>query len=80
MLKVRRCCNVFWSNGRETDDPTPADKQCPGKDLVVLLSRVLLVEFFLRYDTFEVVDGTHLLSSWIDFVSLTKTGASHATM
>ncbi|KAE9447217.1 hypothetical protein C3L33_20871, partial [Rhododendron williamsianum] len=42
---------VYWSNGRETDDPTTENKQCPAKDMVVLLGKVLLVEFFLRYDT-----------------------------
>nr|AUR26639.1 cytochrome P450 oxidase 74A1-like protein [Platycodon grandiflorus] len=48
---------VYWSNGRETDDPTPDDKQCPGKDLVILWCRLLLVEFFLRYDTFTAESG-----------------------
>lgn len=43
---------VYWSNGRETEDTKVENKQCPGKDLVVLLGRLLLVEFFLRYDTF----------------------------
>ncbi|KAL5562543.1 hypothetical protein UlMin_032290 [Ulmus minor] len=63
---------VYWSNGRETDDPTADNKQCPAKDLVVLLSRVLLVEFFLRYDTFTVEGGTLLLGSSAKITSLTK--------
>uniref|UniRef100_A0A7N2N238 Allene oxide synthase n=1 Tax=Quercus lobata TaxID=97700 RepID=A0A7N2N238_QUELO len=45
---------VYWSNGREIDDPTVENKQCSAKDLVVLLSRVMLVELFIRYDTFTI--------------------------
>ncbi|KAL2490722.1 Allene oxide synthase [Abeliophyllum distichum] len=63
---------VYWSNGRETDDPTVDNKQCPGKDLVVLLSRLMLVEFFLKYDTFSVEIGKLLLGSLVTFKSLTK--------
>lgn len=44
--------HVFWSNGRETEEPTADNKQCPAKNLVVLLCRLYLVDFFLRYDTF----------------------------
>nr|XP_027105861.1 allene oxide synthase 3-like isoform X2 [Coffea arabica]XP_027112366.1 allene oxide synthase 3-like isoform X2 [Coffea arabica] len=63
---------VYWSNGRETDNPTVDDKQCPGKDLVVLLSKLLLVEFFLRYDTFSVEAATILLGPLVTVKSLTK--------
>ncbi|XP_075520907.1 allene oxide synthase 3-like [Primulina tabacum] len=63
---------VYWSNGRETDDPTTSNKQCPGKDMVVLFSRLMLVEFFLRYDTFKVEIGKLLLGSSVTFKSLTK--------
>lgn len=64
---------VYWSNGRETDNPTVGDKQCPGKDLVVLLSRVLLVELFLHYDTFGVEIGKDIgLTSSVTITSLTK--------
>lgn len=63
---------VFWSNGREIDDPTAENKQCPGKDLVVLMSRVMLVDLFLRYDTFTIEAGTLLLGSSVTFTSLTK--------
>ena len=59
---------VFWSNGWETDEPKMNDKQCPGKNLVELISRVFLVEFFLRYDTFTVeMDASNLT-----FLSLNK--------
>lgn len=64
---------LYWSNGRQMDDhPTAENKQCPGKDLVVLISRLILVEFFLRYDTFTVDAGTVLLGSSVTFKSLTK--------
>ena len=63
---------VYWSNGRESDNPTVGNKQCAGKDLVLLLSRVMLVEFFLRYDTFDIESGTLLLGSSVTFKSITK--------
>ncbi|KAI8532912.1 hypothetical protein RHMOL_Rhmol11G0254500 [Rhododendron molle] len=63
---------VYWSNGRETDDPTTENKQCPAKDMVVLLGRVLLVEFFLRYDTLTAEVGTLLLGSSVTITSLSK--------
>ncbi|KAL9418043.1 hypothetical protein AB3S75_040949 [Citrus x aurantiifolia] len=63
---------VYWSNGRETEDPTAENKQCPAKNLVVLLSRVFLVEFFLRYDTFTVEAGKLLTGSSATIKSLTK--------
>ncbi|XP_059644081.1 allene oxide synthase 3-like [Cornus florida] len=63
---------VYWSNGRESDDPTAENKQCPAKDLVVLMSRVMLTEFFLRYDTFTVEVGKLLLGSSVTIKSLTK--------
>lgn len=68
--------NVFWSNGREIDDPTADNKQCPAKDFVVFVSRVMLVEFFLRYDTFEVEAGTLPLGSKATIKSLTKASTS----
>lgn len=46
--------NVFWSNGRETDNPTVRDKQCPGKELVVTMSQVYVAELFLRYKEFTL--------------------------
>ncbi|KAF7840900.1 allene oxide synthase 3-like [Senna tora] len=63
---------VYWSNGRETEDPTVENKQCPGKDLVVLVLRVLLVELFLRYDTFEIELGTPTLGPSVKVKKLTK--------
>ncbi|KAL3515222.1 hypothetical protein ACH5RR_022124 [Cinchona calisaya] len=63
---------VYWSNGRETDNPSVDDKQCPAKDLVVLLSRLMLVEFFLKYDTFTVDATTIMLGPSVTVKSLTK--------
>lgn len=63
---------VYWSNGRETEEPTTENKQCPARDLVVLVSRVVLVELFLRYDTFAV-EGTRSSLGWsVKVKSLTK--------
>ncbi|KAL0334787.1 UNVERIFIED_CONTAM: Allene oxide synthase 3 [Sesamum radiatum] len=63
---------VYWSNGRETDNPKADNKQCPAKEMVVLLSRMMLVEFFIRYDTFSVEAGKLLLGSSVTFKSVTK--------
>ncbi|XAR59508.1 hypothetical protein NMG60_11015363 [Bertholletia excelsa] len=63
---------VYWSNGRETEEPTVQNKQCPAKDLVVVLSRLMLVEFFLRYDTFTVETAKLLLGSSVEIRSITK--------
>lgn len=63
---------VYWSNGRETEGPTEENKQCPGRDLVVLMLRVTLVELFLRYDTFKVKLGKPLLGPTVTITSLTK--------
>ncbi|XP_021738528.1 allene oxide synthase 3-like [Chenopodium quinoa] len=63
---------VLWSNGRGIDEPTMHNKQCPGKNLVELLPRVFLAEFFLRYDTFLVEIGTLLSNTTVTFLSLKK--------
>ncbi|PIA55561.1 hypothetical protein AQUCO_00700100v1 [Aquilegia coerulea] len=63
---------VCWSNGRETDNSTLENKQCPTKDLVVLLSRLMVAELFLRYDTFMVEAVTTILGSIITITSTTK--------
>ncbi|KAE9605255.1 hypothetical protein Lal_00025175 [Lupinus albus] len=63
---------VVWCNGPETEEPSPENKQCPGKNLVVLLCRLFLVEFFLRYDTFEFEYKTIVLGPSITIKSLTK--------
>ncbi|KAF8028322.1 hypothetical protein BT93_E1054 [Corymbia citriodora subsp. variegata] len=63
---------VYWSNGRETDGPTAGNKQCAGKDLVLNVCRVVLVELFLRYDTFDAGCESLPVGSSVTFRSLTK--------
>ncbi|CAD5170273.1 unnamed protein product [Musa acuminata subsp. malaccensis] len=63
---------VVWSNGPETEEPTVGNKQCAGKYLVVLVGRLLLVEFFLRYDTFTADVGSVLLGKQVNVTSLSK--------
>nr|XP_010913749.1 allene oxide synthase 2 [Elaeis guineensis] len=67
---------VVWSNGPETESPSLSNKQCAGKELVVLLGRLLLVELFLRYDTFTAEVGTDALGIQVTFTSLTKPSAT----
>ncbi|GAU14336.1 hypothetical protein TSUD_308960 [Trifolium subterraneum] len=64
--------HVFWSNGRETEEPTVGNKQCPGKDFVVLFSRLLVVELFLRYDTFSIQVGKSPIGSSVTLTSLKR--------
>ncbi|KAB1220513.1 Allene oxide synthase, chloroplastic [Morella rubra] len=64
--------HVLWSNGPETDTPTVGNKQCAGKDFVVLVSRLFVVELFRRYDSFEMEIGTSPLGSSVDLTSLKK--------
>ncbi|KAI3895734.1 hypothetical protein MKW98_025525 [Papaver atlanticum] len=66
---------VVWSNGPETEEPTVDNKQCAGKDIVVLFSRLLVVELFLRYDSFKVELGSSLLCPQVTFTSLKKATA-----
>nr|CAD1822173.1 unnamed protein product [Ananas comosus var. bracteatus] len=49
---------VVWSNGAETAEAGAGNKQCPGKDVVVMAGRLFVVELFLRYDTFAADVGT----------------------
>ncbi|XP_039827563.1 allene oxide synthase 2-like [Panicum virgatum] len=63
---------VYWSNGRETESPSVGNKQCPGKNLVVLVGRLLVVELFLRYDTFTATVDTELLGTSVFFTGVTK--------
>ncbi|XP_068462149.1 allene oxide synthase 3-like [Phaseolus vulgaris] len=64
--------HVLWSNGKETEEPSVSNKQCPGKNLVVLLCRLLLVELFLRYDTFEFEFKQSGFGPSVTITSLTK--------
>ncbi|XP_059291766.1 allene oxide synthase 2, chloroplastic-like [Lycium ferocissimum] len=64
--------HVLWSNGPETENPTVENKQCVGKDFVVLVSRLFVTEFFLRYDTLDVDVGTSPLGAKITVTSLKR--------
>ncbi|PON88965.1 Allene oxide synthase [Trema orientale] len=64
--------HVLWSNGPETETPTVGNKQCAGKDFVVLVARLFVVEFFLRYDSFEIEVGTSALGVAITLTSLKR--------
>ncbi|KAJ7966687.1 Allene oxide synthase [Quillaja saponaria] len=64
--------HVLWSNGRETENPKVGNKQCAGKDLVTLVSRLLVVELFLRYDSFEIQVGKSALGASITLTSLRR--------
>ncbi|KAG8632544.1 allene oxide synthase [Manihot esculenta] len=64
--------HVLWSNGRETESPTLENKQCAGKDFVILISRLLVVELFRRYDSFEVQVKTTSLGHTVVITSLKK--------
>lgn len=48
---------VYWSNGPETGEPSPGNKQCAAKEVVVATACMLVAELFRRYDDFEC-DGT----------------------
>lgn len=63
---------VVWSNGPENGSPTLKNKQCAGKDFVVMVGRLLLVEFFRRYDSFEVEVGTTPLGASVTLTSLKR--------
>ncbi|KAJ4818138.1 Allene oxide synthase [Rhynchospora pubera] len=52
---------VYWSNGPETVSSTVGSKQCPGKDMVILVGRLFVAHLFLRYDTFSAVHDGMLL-------------------
>ncbi|KAI9111023.1 hypothetical protein K1719_017898 [Acacia pycnantha] len=62
--------HVLWSNGPENQNPIVGNKQCAGKDFVMLVSRFLVVELFLRYDSFEIQVGASPLGSSITLTSL----------
>ncbi|KAF3776231.1 9-divinyl ether synthase [Nymphaea thermarum] len=49
---------VWWSNGPETEAATPHNKQCPGKDMVVLTGRMVLAVLFSKFDTLTVRSPT----------------------
>ncbi|CAK9178582.1 unnamed protein product [Ilex paraguariensis] len=62
--------HVLWSNGPETEQPSINNKQCVGKDFVVFASRLLLVELFLRYDSFAIEVGSSPIGAKVTVTSL----------
>ncbi|VVB07617.1 unnamed protein product [Arabis nemorensis] len=64
--------HVVWSNGPETENPTVENKQCAGKDFVVLVARLFVIEIFRRYDSFDIEVGSSPLGSSVTFTSLRK--------
>ncbi|XP_026456192.1 allene oxide synthase 3-like [Papaver somniferum] len=63
---------VYWSNERETVNPTVDNKQCPAKNIVVLLARLMVIEFFQRYKTCTAEISKFLLGSLVNVKTLTK--------
>ncbi|KAM0850387.1 hypothetical protein ACQ4PT_053114 [Festuca glaucescens] len=70
---------VYWSNGRETENPSVDNKQCPGKNLVVLVGRLLLVEVFLRYDNFTADIAKGPTAPTVEFIGATKASSGPET-
>lgn len=64
--------HVLWSNGPETENPNVNNKQCAGKDFVILVSRLMLVEFFRRYDSFDIEVGASPLGASVTVTSLKR--------
>ncbi|CAN1273661.1 Allene oxide synthase, chloroplastic [Linum perenne] len=64
--------HVMWSNGPETETPSLANKQCAGKDFVVMAARLFVVELFKRYDSFDIEVGTSSLGASITLTSLKR--------
>lgn len=62
---------VIWSNGPETESPTVSNKQCAGKDFVLMIARLFVAELFLQYDSFDIEVSTAGLGS-MSFTSLKK--------
>ncbi|KAL3634229.1 E1 ubiquitin-activating protein aos1 [Castilleja foliolosa] len=64
--------HVVWSNGPESGRPTVNNKQCAGKDFVVLAARLLVVELFRRYDSFDIEVGVSPLGASVTVTSLKR--------
>ncbi|EFJ17495.1 hypothetical protein SELMODRAFT_114146 [Selaginella moellendorffii] len=50
--ELERC--VFWSNGRNTDSTSSANKQCGGKDFVETIGRLFVAQLYLRYESIKL--------------------------
>ena len=58
---------VLWSNGCETDETSTNNKQCGGKDIVVMVAWLFVAHFFLQYDSYSIDQ-----SSSVMFTALNK--------
>ncbi|MQL77048.1 hypothetical protein Taro_009460, partial [Colocasia esculenta] len=70
---------VVWANGPHTEQASVSNKMCAGKNVGFLFARLLLVEMFLRYDTFKADVSVEPIGSRIIFKSITKAPAAAAT-
>ncbi|OEL17687.1 Allene oxide synthase 4 [Dichanthelium oligosanthes] len=69
--------HVVWSNGPET---AVGNKQCPRKDMVVAVGRLMVAELFRRYDTFTATVEEMPVEPVVTFTSLTRAAAAgHGT-
>ncbi|CAI0558733.1 unnamed protein product [Linum tenue] len=64
--------HVMWSNGPETEQSSVANKQCAGKDFVVMVARLFVVELFRRYDSFDVEVAASPLGAKVTLTSLKR--------
>lgn len=64
--------NVVWSNGPEDGVAAEGNKQCPGKDMVVAVGRLMVAQLFRRYDTFAATVEDLPLEPVVTFTSLTQ--------
>ncbi|XP_062217300.1 allene oxide synthase 4-like [Phragmites australis] len=71
--------HVVWSNGPESGAAAEGDKQCPGKDMVVAVGRLMVAELFRRYDTFQAGVEENPVEPVVTFTSLTRAAAGHGT-
>ncbi|KAJ8424899.1 hypothetical protein Cgig2_007624 [Carnegiea gigantea] len=45
---------LYWSNGPQTGEPSPSNKQCPGMKSVILIACLLVAHLFQRYDCLKI--------------------------
>lgn len=45
---------LYWSNGPQTGEPSPSNKQCPGMKSVILTACLLVAHLFQRYDYIKI--------------------------
>ncbi|KAL5712684.1 hypothetical protein ACHQM5_014830 [Ranunculus cassubicifolius] len=67
---------MYWSGGRDTENPREDTRQCPAKNMVLLVQRLMVAEFFLRYDKFTVEVGKSTLGTKVTMKSMTRATTS----